>query len=338
MAYDLYSERQKRARQEQDPYTYDEIPEGLRWQVFCVLKNLITEYERADVWSSTPNVMWTKFWNDVCQEKQLFSSPEGTPQVALYTYPYQRLLHHYQPEGTPQVALYTYLMQQAGVEDVLDIIEIAFQFIGDGKFYILGEEAPARPAYFQAINDMNTYFQRKSVGYQLVIGSRSGEVLITRIDSEFLHSETVVPALTLLREEGFDAAHKKFLSAHKHYRDGKHGDCITHANSAFESTMKTICDQRGWKYGRGTAKDLIGILHKNGLITGPSQKHLKQLADILESGLPLLRDQQSSAHGQGTNAAEPPAHTAAYALHLAAANILFLVQSTPAGKTASQGQ
>lgn len=298
MAYELYSGRQKRARQEQEPYTYDEIPEGLRWQIFCVVEGFL---DTNDLFLPLrkEGKEWKDFWRAIRQEKQLRIPPGRDPEADFRAY----------------------LIKQASVEDVLDIIVIAIRFAIRNKFPVQA-----------AVSDLNIYFRRESVGYKLVIGSKSGEVLVTRIDSEFLHSEAIVPALALLRKEGFETAHKKFLSAHKHYRDGKHGDCITHANSAFESTMKIICEQRGWKYGRGTAKDLIAALHTNGLITGPSQKHLKQLADILESGLPLLRNKQSSAHGQGTNAAEPPAHTAAYALHLAAANILFLVQSAAANQ------
>ena len=36
----------------------------------------------------------------------------------------------------------------------------------------------------------------------------------------------------------------EFLKAHAHYRSGEMKDAITDANNAFESTLKTICDQR----------------------------------------------------------------------------------------------
>jgi hypothetical protein len=46
----------------------------------------------------------------------------------------------------------------------------------------------------------------------------------------------------------------------------------------------------------------------------------------LESGIPTVRN-KTSGHGQGASYSQIPAHLAAYALHLSAANILFLSAS-----------
>ena len=51
-----------------------------------------------------------------------------------------------------------------------------------------------------------------------------------------------------------------------------------------------------------------------------------QLAATLKSGLPKVRGEES-AHGQGATPRETPDYVAAYALHLAAAKILFLVET-----------
>lgn len=56
------------------------------------------------------------------------------------------------------------------------------------------------------------------------------------------------------------------------------------------------------------------------------ESHLGGLRAAMESGLPTVRD-KSSAHGQGTQPEPVPTHLAAYALHLAASNIVFLVEA-----------
>jgi len=45
----------------------------------------------------------------------------------------------------------------------------------------------------------------------------------------------------------------------------------------------------------------------------------------MESGLPTLAN-RTSRHGQGVTPVEIPPHFAAYALHLVASNIVFLVE------------
>ena len=302
MIYDTFSERERLARQEQDPYTYDQIPETLRNQFFHVFEKLFASTRTSDSWMAEGYGEWHRFWNDCCEDRGL-PPTEGNDYFCMQK-------------------CRAYLMEKP-VEDVLSIIDIAFQFIWE----ILDslpeyKHQDVIQAYHQANENLNIYFQRVGVGYQLI------ERKIIKIDSEFLHTEAIVPALTLLREAGFETANETFLTAHEHYRNGNYGDCITNANSAFESTMKAICDQNGWKYGKGTADELIGILARKGLIPGHSQNHFQQLSAILKSGLPPLRHQKSSSHGQGTGATDPTAYMAAYALHLAAANILFLTQGS----------
>ena len=301
MTYNLYSEREKRARQEQDPYQYDYIPEGLRNQIFHIIKDILKAVEEyADI------LGWPEFWDVCCKEKGMPPFGGGS--------------------GDCYMRCHDYLMKSE-VEDVLDIIDITFQFaiqqnINPHISSFSHEKVTDLFAqtYINAFSDLNDYFRRASVGYQLV------ENRMIRMDSEYLHSEAVVPALIFLHSEIFETANEEFLSAHKHYRNGEYGACITNANKAFESVMKIICDDRGWRQGKGTAKVLVETLVQNGFFPSHLQRHFGQLADTLESGLPLVRD-KDGAHGKGAEDKEPPSYMAAYALHLAATNILFLVQA-----------
>jgi hypothetical protein len=77
---------------------------------------------------------------------------------------------------------------------------------------------------------------------------------------------------------------------------------------------------------RDTAKTLIEICFKNGLLPGFLQSHYSALRSTLESELPTLRNKMGG-HGQGTEVITVPQHYAAYALHLTASAIQFLVEA-----------
>ena len=289
MPYDIFSVRTK---QEADPYRYDDIPEGLRNTIFHILKNVMENMEPKRGIGE-----WGELWNDCCQEK-------GLRPHRAYDYDCRKFF-------------YEHLMRIEKVEDVLDMVDIAFQFITfqfiKGKY--LSEFSSQRnyQKYHEAVDNLNIYFQRASIGYQLV------ENRMIRIDSEYHHSEVVLPALVLLRGDGFETANKEFLSAHGHYRNSEYRDCITNANAAFESVMKVICNQKGWN-SKSAANGLIKTLSKEGLIPSYLQSYFRL-------GLPPLRHNQGSAHGKGEKAEEVSAYKAGYALHLAATNILFLVHA-----------
>ena len=143
-------------------------------------------------------------------------------------------------------------------------------------------------------------FQRAGVGYRYERGK------IIRVDSELIHSESVKPALGYLSEPGFEGPREEFLNAHSHYRAGENKDAITDANNAFESTLRAVCDLRGWPYESGApARALLGILRVNGLLPDYLDNSFDQLAATLHSGLPQVRHNEGG-HGQGADAARDP--------------------------------
>jgi len=152
-----------------------------------------------------------------------------------------------------------------------------------------------------------------------------------RVDSQFLHSETVKPALGLLNESGFTGPSDEFMRALDHHRKGDNKAAIAEALKAFESTMKSICVARKWTYGpRDTANALNNIMFERGLVPSEMQSHFQGLRSALESGLPTVANPQR--HGQGATPVEAPRRLAAYALHLVASNIVFLVDCHKAKK------
>ncbi len=159
------------------------------------------------------------------------------------------------------------------------------------------------------------------MGYQFEQGK------IFRVDSELIHSEVVRPALQYLNEPGFEGPKDEFMKAHSHYRAGETKDAITNANNAFESTLKVVCEKRKWSYPSGaTAGVLLKTVRKHGLLPDYLDNSFDQLAATLHSGLPKVRNEQGG-HGQGSEPRSTPNYVAAYALHLAAAKILFIVEA-----------
>ena len=64
----------------------------------------------------------------------------------------------------------------------------------------------------------------------------------------------------------------------------------------------------------------------NGLVHRYVETHLAGLRSTLEAGLPTVRN-KNSGHGQGLLRRNVPDYFAGYALHLAATNIVFLVEA-----------
>ena len=211
----------------------------------------------------------------------------------------------------------------------LVIIELSFGVVID-RFVRKQHESYRQRAGIEqdaddAVAELNERFNQHRIGFRYENGR------IVQVDSEYIHSEAVKPTLTLLHTEGFDGAFDEFLKAHEHYRRGRTKEAIVEANKAFESTMKSICDARSWPYPSGaTAKRLIDILLKEELIPSELTSHFTGLRTTLESGLPTVRNRHGG-HGQGPDKHKVAHFVAGYALHLAATNIVFLIEAHKAG-------
>jgi hypothetical protein len=80
------------------------------------------------------------------------------------------------------------------------------------------------------------------------------------------------------------------------------------------------------KIPKSQAKPLLDLLFTKGLIPAELQTHFGSLRSALESGLPTISN-RTSRHGQGPEPTEVPSYIVAYMLHLAASNIVFLVEA-----------
>jgi hypothetical protein len=203
-------------------------------------------------------------------------------------------------------------------EQAIDIIELSFKYINTVVRKYNRNVVSCKINADDAIAELNIRFREHGIGYQF----ESNELI--RVDSTFLHSEVIKPALTLLSDKMYQGANEEFLKAHEHYRHGRNKECLNECLKAFESVMKAICKKRKWKYEENdTAKKLIDICFANGLIPNYLQSQFNALRSLIESGIPTIRN-RLGGHGQGTEKIEVDDYVAGYALNLTASNIFFL--------------
>lgn len=295
---DLFSKRQRRLRGEvSDVYVYDQMPHELRVQIIhIVTEAFINQGDYS--------------FDDGCYKEivKVLRKERGVFELIKF------------PKNS-QHELFNHLLQCESVEKALDVVELCFRFI---DYWMRNNNYRPAMSADDAIKELNERFKEASVGYQY----ESGEII--RVDSQIVHSEVVKPALILLHKKMYANAEQEFLSAHKHYRDGRYQECLTNCAKAFESVMKIICEKRKWKYGQNdTASKLVDVIISNELVPGHFLTQFSALRSMLESGIPTVRNKQA-AHGQGAVKINVPDYLASFLLHQTAATILMLAQAEEA--------
>ena len=319
---DIFSKRQKRLRGEvSDVYQYETISLELRVQIVHIMNDV----GRLIHYSDGAAKVYAFIHDTLCREYGIFELVKDAES-------------NYD-------AVVDFLLQTEEIEKAIDVIELFFQQtnqpdpndrqspinifdvprlneIGQKNYQqMLSYAVEKHRQYKCAVNELNHRFRGHGVGYQY----ESGQII--RVDSQYLHSEAVQPALTMLSDSMYQGANAEFLSAHEHYRAKRYKECLNDCLKTFESCLKAICDKRGWVYGtKDTANRLINIVLKNELIPEFMESHLSGLRSALEAGVPTLRN-QLAGHGQGTREVPVPEHIAAHALHLTASNILLLAKA-----------
>lgn len=309
-----FSERWARSKRRGEPtvYQYDQLPREFRVQVSTILLETLGDFRTIDsLYGRVPgnelsisDAVWNRVHRKLAFNRGVFRLTE-------------------QALGEQDMVIED--LQSADTLPTLDAIELVFADIDGPKLRNLDNETRQRNAMNatpdEAMEQLNWAFRRHDLGYYFVGG------MIVRVDNTFMHAEVVEPAITLLHEEGFKGASDEFLSAHKHYRRGEYKDAITDANNAFESTLKTVCQKRDIPLtGREAAGKLVDKLV--GSIIPPYLKGQLEGLDKVMKGLPTLRNNTGgAAHGQGEAPQDVLDHAAAYALHMCAANIVFVVEA-----------
>jgi hypothetical protein len=305
--FDLYSKRRKKELgQLPDVFTYDSIPSALRTQVVLMWD------EAIGIAGDDIETAWETY--------------HRIAQILRREYGVFTLSNSRDPDDRREARddLVDWFLKTPDNERVLDAIELTFRIIEvycGKENYLYGRKN--RKIADGVVEELNTRFKEHGVGYQFTVGK------LLRVDSQLVHTEAVIPALVVLRGKHFAGAQEEFLSAFEHYRHGKKEEALVDACKSFESTMKAICDKRGWAYdqNRATASDLVNVCLSQGLIPSFWQGHFAALRAVLQSGIPTARNRQAG-HGSGTQARpEPPDELVGYVLHMTASTILYLSES-----------
>lgn len=298
--FELFSKRQKKIRGEvPDVYTYEDIPNPLRVQIVHIVRDTIGQ----DNYESYARNAYEFIHKALCKEYGMFT-----------------LKKHARSDDE---AFLDFFLQCEDYEKCLDIIELCFRVIDTNiarnynnyKCHTTSSQSPE-----DAISELNSRFNESGIGYQF----ESGELL--RVDSQFIHAETVKPILQFLgSHKSYRGANDEFLSAHEHYRHKRYKECLNDCLKSFESLMKSIHDKHSWTYNKNdTAKKLINSCLTNNLVPEYLQNQFSSVRILLESGIPTVRNKEGG-HGQGSEITTIPEHLASYTLHLTATNLLFLV-------------
>jgi hypothetical protein len=231
----------------------------------------------------------------------------------------------FQLTRNPQTArtdLGNYFLGETDASKCLDIIEIVFcEFWGwaksDNHLYGSSTNYHLPDAIRASVAEMNERFLEHRVGFEFCEGQ------FIKVDSQFLHSSAVSPAIELLKAPYLRGANEEFAKALGDFRHGRYSDATNECLKAFESTMKAICHKRKWRYDQNdTAKRLLGICEKNNLFPPFLADSLNNLLSVLIN-VATVRN-KLSGHGQGVQKNEVDKDTASFAMNSTASNILFL--------------
>ena len=295
---DIFSKRQRRLRGEfQDVYQYTELPKAFRIQFVHILRDVLGHSEISDEAKDCYQVIH----DNLARELGLFRLDDN----------------YFQPEP----GIVQFLLNTNDIDDALSVIEYSLLIarIAHNKIYGYYSDV-AKVTVDDAITELNTRFLEHGIGYQFESNA------IVRLDSQFLHQETVIPALKILMGKHYTGANTEFLKAHEHYRHQRYAETINECLKALESTLKVICKKRHWSFPEtATVNILLRIIFEHELVPSYLQSNFSGLRSVLESGVPTIRNREGG-HGTGAEPRNIPQHFAAYTLHLTASAIVFLSQ------------
>lgn len=221
--YETFAKRKQKAENVGKPVIYrdDILPEPFRVQVVHIWRKTIG-YE--DGWLAAGMLNFDMPWATM--------NETIATEMGLFTL-WDRGRSH-------RECCEQFLLHYGDVDDVLSLIEVSFQIV---EGFVRETQMRVRPQTgwqpaVEAIADLNHRFREHGIGYRFQNG------YIIAVNSQYLHSEVVDSAISLLHDANFDGALQEFMTTHEHYRRGNYKEAIANAGNAFESTMKTICDRR----------------------------------------------------------------------------------------------
>lgn len=304
VTFNLFSKRQKKLRGEfTDVYSYDEISQKLKVQIVHIIRDTIGEDNYQE---NSARKIYEFIFRTLCKEYGVFKLSKGR-------------------DDDYQEQILNFILQSTQVEEILDVVELSFKciehIVGE-DYYTYRMQTTSNLTPEGAISELNERFRENGIGY-----SFEGNEII-RVDSTYVHSEITKPTIALLWNEKFAGANEEYLKAHEHYRHGRNKECLTECLKAFESTMKIILTEKGWAFNQSDpAKKLIQVCFQNDLIPTFTQNQFTSLQNLLESGIPTIRN-KLGGHGQGAVPQKVDDGMTRYGLNLTGTNIIFLIEQS----------
>lgn len=298
--FNLFSKRQKKLRGEiPDIYTYDNLNVNIRTQIIYIFKDVIG--------------------GDDHNNYKLYNAYDLLRKVLLREYGLFNLCDR--NFSQPDEDFLNFLVSEKDTEKVIDAIELICRFI---DIHVRKNHWDYSPIIEidDAIYEINERFKEHCIGYSY----ENGEII--RVDSSYIHLEITKPTIALLWNQSFIGANEEYMKAHNHYLHGRNKECLNECLKSFESVLKTICKEKGWQFNQtDTSKKLIKICFDNGLVPSFTQNQFTSLQNLLESGIPTIRN-KLGGHGQGSEKITVDDNMTRYALNLTGTNIIFLIKQS----------
>ena len=301
--FDVFSRRES-----SDDHPPDDMSERLRTRILMLYRDLISG---QGSWSSTKSRHDRHdFWGQIHNKLQ-----------HLYGQPW--LTNQSRPNPIEDTEAF---LMTCSVSEFFDFIELSFKLDVSSRV-------------FERVNDVveaiNVIFQIESAPYRLTEAVKTHEAVeggrgywirtvsyprVIRFEDEVVHAEAVTPALSVLNAPHFSAANAEFRDAMEEYRKQSYGDCLTKCGSAFESTLKVLCERNDLTFERhDTAGKLLPVVIENSTLESFFEQPLMLVATI--------RNRLSSSHGGGSQVRAPSRQIARYTLTSTAAAIVLLVET-----------
>lgn len=228
----------------------------------------------------------------------------------------------------PDVALRHYVQRIAGDSHALAcFLDWFAQYVQTACHSRQGREPWPDVRRKRAIDHVNNCLRHEAVVFRIEPDKTHG-FAIHRIGSEAMQQRVVAPALRLLRNSRMDDAIREYEEALVYWAKGEKDDAIRQASHALETTMKTILSRMGVPH-RPDAKPkaLIGhIVNDARLIPEKYATFWQNLLETIQGVITVRNAAPGAGHGPEPGAPDPDDATVEYAINMAGANILFLVE------------
>ncbi|TDW97120.1 STM4504/CBY_0614 family protein [Dinghuibacter silviterrae] len=303
MILDLYSTRNAPPCKE---LIYDSFPIALRRQLMDIANNFF----------GFNNIVGDPYKSAWRMINKLLRESHGRETLH---YPASALVHVTRYVFDDDVKQYFYKLED--IQKMLDVLEVVFLVINSTAKIRESKYLPVEGYKVESVvQDFNQRLSQHCSGYRLEEG------MMVRMDNDLLHQEVTREVLILLTNPDYSNIDAEYRQALKHFRNGDYKDSVVNAGKAFESTMKVICDQKGYAYAsNATAAPLMSILYQEKFIPEYLQNGLGGLRAMLEGGVSVIRN-KTSAHGAGSQDIQVDENLANYALYNAGATIRFLLR------------